>query len=346
MAFPATGERSTWLSIRESPMSRSVRFHEFGGPDVLKIEDVVVPEPGPKEVRLRIRAIGLNRSEVLTRSGRAATKATLPAQLGLEAAGAIEALGSDVDGLAVGDRVAVIPGEIGRGYYGEVALAPARALVKVPHNQSWQDAAATWMAFATAWTGLIDIARLSSGRTVLITAASSSAGLAAIQTARKVGANPVALTRTSAKAAALLEAGAAHVIATEEQDIVREVARLTGGKGAEVVFDAVGGPTFEKLVEATAIGGLLVAYGRLSPDATPLPLAQVLWKDLTVRGFGLPTTIARDDKLAALKQFIGEGLASGALRPIIAKTFPFDEIVAAHRYLETGAQFGKVVVTV
>src|SRR6266478_3275668 len=301
-------------------MSRSVRFHEFGGPEVLKMEDVVVPEPG--------------------------TKATLPAQLGVEAAGVIEAFGSDVDGLAVGERVAVIPGDLGRGYYGEVALAPARTLVKIPPNQSWQDAAATWMAFGTAWAGLIDIARLSTGRTVLITAASSSAGLAAIQTARKVGANPVALTRTSAKATALLEAGAAHVIATEEQDLVTEVARLTGGKGAEVVFDVVGGPTFEKLAEATAIGGLLIAYGRFSPDVTPLPLAKVLWKDLTIRGFVLPTAVALDDKLAALKQFIGEGLASGALRPIIARTFPFDEIVAAHRYLQNGAQFGKVVVTV
>jgi NADPH:quinone reductase-like Zn-dependent oxidoreductase len=327
-------------------MSRSVRFHEFGGPEVLKIEDVVVPDPGPKEVRLRIKAIGLNRSEVLTRSGKAATKATLPAQLGLEAAGVIETLGSEVDGLAIGDKVAVIPGEMGRGYYGELALAPARTLVKIPHTQSWQGAAATWMAFATAWTGLIDIARLSAGHTVLITAASSSTGLAAIQIARKVDATPIALTRSSAKAAALLEAGAAHVIATEEQDLVAEVARLAGGKGADVVFDAVGGPTFERLAEATAIGGLLITYGRLSPDATPLPVAQVLWKDLTVRGFGLPTTIARDDKLAALKQFIGEGLASGALRPIIARTFPFDEIEAAHRYVETGTQVGKVVVTV
>jgi NADPH:quinone reductase-like Zn-dependent oxidoreductase len=327
-------------------MSRSVRFHEFGGPEVLKIEDVVVPDPGPKEVRLLIKAIGLNRSEVLTRSGKAVTKPTLPTQLGLEAAGIIEALGSDVDGLAVGDKVAVIPGEAGRGYYGELALAPARTLVKIPQDQSWQDAAATWMAFATAWTGLIDIARLSAGRTVLITAASSSTGLAAIQTARKVGATPVALTRTSAKAAALLAAGAAHVIATEEQDLVAEVARLTGGKGADVVFDAVGGPTFQKLAEATANGSLLITYGRLSPEATPLPLAQVLWKDLTIRGFGLPATIARDEKLAALKQFIGEGLASGVLRPVIDKTFPFDEIVAAHRYVESGTQFGKVVVTV
>jgi NADPH:quinone reductase-like Zn-dependent oxidoreductase len=181
-----------------------------------------------------------------------------------------------------------------------------------------------------------------------MTVASSSTGLAAVQIARKLGATPIALTRTSMKATALLEAGAAHVIATEEQELVAEVARLTSGRGADAVFDAVGGPTFGKLAEATAIGGLLIAYGRLSPEteATPLPLVQVLWKDLMVRGFGLPSTIAHDDKLAALKLFIGDGLVSGALRPIIARTLPFDEIVAAHRYLQTGAQFGKVVVTV
>jgi NADPH:quinone reductase-like Zn-dependent oxidoreductase len=327
-------------------MPRSVRFHEFGGPEVLKIEDVEAPAPGPKEVRLQIKAIGLNRSEVLTRSGRSATKPSLPARLGSEAAGLIEAVGSEVEGFTVGDRVVVVPDAGGRGYYGEFGLAPARTLVKMPDNQSWQDAAATWAAFATVWIGLIDIARLSAGQTVLITAGSSSTGLAAIQTALAVGATPVALTRTSEKAAALLEAGARHVIATEEQDLVPEVARLTGGKGAEVVFDAVGGPTFEKLTEATAPGGLLITYGRLSPEPTPLPLAQVLWKDLTVRGFALPTAIAHDDKLAALKQFVGEGLASGALRPIIARTFQLDDIVAAHRYLESGAQFGKVVVLV
>jgi NADPH:quinone reductase-like Zn-dependent oxidoreductase len=327
-------------------MSRSVRLHQFGSPDVLKIEDVVVPDPGVQEVRLRVRAIGLNRSEVLTRSGKSAIKPTLPAQLGLEAAGVIEAVGSGVEGFAVGDRVAVIPGDMNRAYYGEVALAPAWTLVKLPPDQNWQEAAATWMAFGTAWAGLIDIGRLSAGQTVLITAASSSTGLSAIQIARKVGATPIALTRTSAKAAALLDAGAVHVIATEEQDLAHEVAQLTGGKGAELVFDAVGGPNFEKLAAAAAVGGILIVYGRFSPDVTPLPIPQVLWKNLTIRGFGLPTIIANDDKLAALKQFVGEGLASGALRPIIAKTFQFDDIVAAHRYLETGTQFGKVVVTV
>jgi NADPH:quinone reductase-like Zn-dependent oxidoreductase len=239
-------------------MSRGVRFYEFGGPEVLKIEEVVVPDPGPQEVRLRVKAIGLNRSEILTRSGKSATKPSLPAQLGLEAAGVIDALGTGVKDFAVGDRVAVIPGDTGRGYYSEVALAPARTLVKIAPDQNLQEAAATWMAFGTAWTGLVNIGRLTAGQMVLIRAASSSTGLAAIQIARKIGATPVALTRTGAKAAALLDAGAAHVIATEEQDLAREVAQLTGGKGAELAFDAVGGPNFEKLVDATAAGGLLI----------------------------------------------------------------------------------------
>ena len=179
-------------------MPRTVRFHEFGGPDVLEIEEMTVPNPGPEEVRLRIRAIGLNRSEVLTRSGRSASKPTLPAQLGLEAAGEIDAIGPGVEGFVIGDHVAIIPGAMNRAYYSEVALTPARTLVKISRDQSWQEAAATWMAFATAWTGLIDIGRLSAGQMALITAASSSTGLAAIQVARKVGATPIALTRTSA----------------------------------------------------------------------------------------------------------------------------------------------------
>jgi NADPH:quinone reductase-like Zn-dependent oxidoreductase len=327
-------------------MSRSVRIHEFGGPEVLTIEEVAVPELGATEVRLQVKAIGLNRSEVLLRSGRAATQPVLPTQIGLEAAGLIDAVGSDVKGFTIGDRVAVIPGQSGYHYYGELALAPARTLVKAPDHVSWEAAAATWMAFGTAWGGIIDAAGLSAGQAALITAASSSTGLAAIQVARSIGATPIALTRTSAKKRALLNAGAAHVIATEEQDLVAEIVRLTDGKGAEVAFDAVGGPAFAQLVDAMSDNGKIIVYGRLSPDATPLPVVRVLWKDLSIRGFSLPRVVLDDVKLVALKRFVSEGLASGALRPVIAKTFPFDDIVAAHRYLESGDQIGKVVVTV
>lgn len=163
-------------------MSRSVLIHKFGGPEALKIEDVMATEPGPGQVRLRIRAIGLNRTEVTLRSGRSAVKPPLPTQIGFEAAGEIEALGPEVEGFAIGDRMAVIPayGAAIYGFYGEVSLAPARSLVAVPPNVTWEDAVATWAAFATEWAGPIDIGRLSAGQVVLIFAASSSVGLAAI----------------------------------------------------------------------------------------------------------------------------------------------------------------------
>ncbi|MEI9984456.1 MAG: zinc-dependent alcohol dehydrogenase family protein [Aliidongia sp.] len=329
-------------------LSRSVRIREFGGPEVLRIEEVAIPAPGPAQVRLRIRAIGLNRTEATFRAGRSAVLPSLPSQIGFEAVGEIEALGPDVDGFAPGEPVGLIPaysaGEY--GLYGEVALAPARSLVRLPADTAWETAAATWVAFATAWGGMIDLAGLSSGQVVLIPAASSSVGLAAIQVARRVGAVPVALTRTGTKAAALRDAGAELVIASQEQNVVAEVQRLTGGKGAELIFDPVAGPGFGALVEATASGGTLIVYGALGGAVANVPVMPLLGRGLTLRGFGLTTMTRSDKNLAALKHFVEDGLAAGALRPTIAKTFRFDEIVEAHRYLEAGEQIGKIVVTV
>ena len=163
-------------------MTRSVRIHEFGGADVLKIENVTVGEPGPGQVRLRIHALGLNRTEVTLRSGRSPVKPSLPSSIGFEAAGVIEALGPDVSGFVVGDRVALVPAYSAAQYalYGEVSLAPARSLVAIPDNISFSEAAATWVAYGTAWGGLVAIGALGAGQTVLIPAASSSVGLAAI----------------------------------------------------------------------------------------------------------------------------------------------------------------------
>jgi NADPH:quinone reductase-like Zn-dependent oxidoreductase len=197
------------------------------------------------------------------------------------------------------------------------------------------------MQYLTAYGALIDIAGLRPGETVVIPAASSSVGLAAIQIANKVGATPVALTRGRSKRQALKGAGAAHVIATDEQDLVGEVLATTGGKGARVVFDPVGGPTVEKLTKAMAGFGVLFLYGALSTEPTPLPLFDVLVKGLTIRGY--TTDPARRERG---KRFINEGLADGSLKPIIAKAFPLEQIVEAHRYLESNQQFGKIVVTV
>jgi NADPH:quinone reductase-like Zn-dependent oxidoreductase len=329
-------------------MTRSVRIHEFGGPEALRVDDVALGEPGTGEVRLRIHAIGLNRTELTLRSGRLPVKPSLPSPIGFEAAGVIEALGPNVSGFSVGDRVALVPAYNASQYglYGEASLAPARSLVAIPDNVGFVDAAATWVAFGTAWSGLVAVGALAAGQSVLISAASSSVGLAAIQIANLLGARPIALTRRSKKATALLAHGATAVVVTEEQDVVAEIHRLTAGVGANLVLDPVGGPGFAVLAKSAAAGGTLVLYGALDARPTVVPPFDIFARNLTIRGVALPV-LARDDlKLAELKRFVSEGLARGALRPTIARTFAFDDIANAHRFIEAGEQIGKIVVTV
>jgi len=329
-------------------MARIVRFHKTGGPEVLQIENVEVPPPGKGEVQITIKALGLNRAESMFRSGQYLEDPKLPARLGYEAAGTVTAIGPGVQGFKIGDAVSTIPNFSLNDYglYGDLANAPVRAVTHHPASLSWPEAAAVWMQYLTAYGALIDIAGLKSGETVLIPAASSSVGLAAIQIANKVGAVPVALTRGGAKRQALIDAGATHVIATDEQDLVKEILGITGGKGARVVFDPVGGPTFAKLARATAQLGTLFLYGALSTEPTPLPLFDVLGKRLTVRGYVMMEITGDPERLERGKQFINEGLADGSFKPIIARTFPLEQIVEAHRYLESNQQIGKIVVTV
>lgn len=329
-------------------MTRIVRFHEIGGPEVLKVEDVAVPAPKAGEVQIRVKAMGLNRAEVMFRTGQYVTEPTFPAILGYEAAGTVEALGPDVDGLAVGDAVSVIPcfmlGEY--GLHGELVNAPATGVVKHPETLSWEEAAAAWMMFTTAYGALIDIADVKAGETVLIRAASSSVGLAAIQITKALGAIPVALTRRSNKRDELLAHGAAHVIATEEQDLVAEVRRITDGKGARVAFDPVGGPEVGKILVALSSLGIFFQYGALDTTPITIPVLSLLGKNLTVRGYQLFEITQDPERLRKAKVYIVEGLASGALKPVIAKTFTLDGIAEAHRFMESNEQIGKIVVTV
>jgi NADPH:quinone reductase-like Zn-dependent oxidoreductase len=329
-------------------MARVVRFHQTGGPEVLRIEQIEVPPPGTGEVQINIKALGLNRAESMFRRGQYLEAPKLPARLGYEAAGTVAAVGPGVQGFKVGDAVSTIPNFSLNAYvlYGDVANAPVHAVTHHPASLSWAEAAAIWMQYLTAYGALIDLGKLTKGDTVLVPAASSSVGLAAIQIANRVGAMPVALTRGQAKRQALLDAGAAQVIVTDEQDLVKEVLSITGGKGARVVLDPVGGPTFAKLAQATARLGTLFLYGALSPDPTPLPLFDVLGKWITIRGYVLMEITSDPARLERAKQFVNDGLASGSFKPLIAKTFPLVQIVEAHRFLESNQQVGKIVVTV
>ncbi|MER9303924.1 zinc-dependent alcohol dehydrogenase family protein [Mesorhizobium sp. M0293] len=329
-------------------MVRVVRFHQHGGPEVLRIEDVELPRPGPDEVQIRVKALGLNRAEALLRAGAYIEMPTLPSGLGLEAAGIIEAVGEGVNDFASGDAVSVIPPQsmIRWPAYGELTTYPASLVVKHPPSLDWQTAAAVWMQYLTAYGALIDIARLHSGDHVVITAASSSVGLAATQIANRIGATAIALTRTLAKRQALLDAGAAHVVVLAEEDITTRLNEITGSQGVRVVLDAIGGPIFEPLTAAMSKGGILIECGGLSREPTPFPLPAVLAKTLTLRGYLVHEITGNPAKLEAAKAFILEGLETGTLKPIIDRTFAFDQIVEAHGYLESNEQFGKIVVTI
>jgi NADPH:quinone reductase-like Zn-dependent oxidoreductase len=328
-------------------MTKVVRFHEYGEPDVLRIDDIDVSAPAADEVQIAVRAIGLNRAEVMFRRHAYLQEAEFPSKLGYEAAGTVKALGSSVSEFSQGDAVSVIPTlDMARwGTYGEVINVPARHIVKHPANLSFEQAAASWMQYVTAWGALIEQAKLSAGEFVIVSAASSSVGIAAFQIARSVGATVIATTRTSAKAESLRKAGAHHVIATAEEDLFARVREITGGKGARVVFDPIGGPAIAQLAECMSVGGILLEYGALSPAEGPFPQFAVLGKSLTLKGYLYTEIVSEDAILERAKAFINEGLRSGALDPLISRTFAFDQIQEATYFLESNEQIGKIVVT-
>jgi len=329
-------------------MARIVRIHEYGDASVLRIEDLAVAAPASDEVQINVKAIGINRAEVMFRNHAYLQEADFPSRLGYEAAGVVLELGAGVSGFKPGDAVSLIPPlDIAKwGTYGEVANVPARLLVKNPEGLSFEKAAAVWMQYVTAWGGLVDYAKLGDKDTVIITAASSSVGLAAIQVARSVGATVIATTRTAEKRQALLDAGAHHVVATEQESLVDRVMAITNGKGANIAFDPVVGPAFEALAASLTAGGILVQYGALSSEPTPFPPFTVLGKHLTLRGYIYTEVVGDDAALERAKAFITQGLRSGALDPVIARTFPLDQIQDAQRFLESNGQIGKVIVTV
>src|SRR5882757_2900774 len=213
-----------------STTARTVLFHELGGPDVLRVEDVEIPPPGPGQVLVRVEALGINRAEALLRAGTYYYQPTLPASRnGYEAAGTVEAVGEGVTAFVPGDPVmAAANFELSaHGVYGELVLLDENAVVPRPAAVDAVTAAASWLTYSTSYGALVRTAGLEPGDQVLITGASSGVGTAAIQVARRSGAVPIATTRTEAKRQRLLDLGAEHVIVTEHEDVGKEVKRLT-----------------------------------------------------------------------------------------------------------------------
>ncbi|WP_227983138.1 zinc-dependent alcohol dehydrogenase family protein [Nocardia spumae] len=324
--------------------ARTVVFHELGDPDVLTIEDLRLPAPGPGEVLIRIEALGLNRAEALFRAGTYYYLPTLPgSRLGYESSGVIEAVGPDVTEFAVGDEVSTGPNieMSAAGVYAERVVLPVESVVPRPAGLDAVTGAATWLTYSTAYGGLVETGGLRPGDHVLITAASSGVGIAALQTAARIGAIPIAVTRTGEKNRDLLDNGAAHVIASADSDVVAETRRITGGVGAQVVFDAVGGPGLAELSTAAAHNGTVVVYGWLDQRPMSMPMN---WP-LRILGYANMELSTTAEGRRRINHWIASGIRDGVFRPHVGAVFAgLDSIRDAHRLMESSTHTGKIVV--
>lgn len=324
--------------------AHTVLFDETGGPEVLKVRDVELAAPGPGEVLTKVEALGLNRAEALFRAGTYYYPATLPASRnGYEAAGVVEAVGGGVTAFAPGDLVLTTANlELSaQGVYADRVVLPQDAVAPRPAGVDAVTASAVWLTYTTAYGALHLRAHLRPGDHVLITGASSGVGTAALQVARRAGATPIATTRTEDKRRQLLDLGAAHVIVTDTEDVAKETKRLTGGRGADIVLDAIGGPDFQTLGDAAAQDATYVVYGWLDGRPTVVPMT---WP-ATVHGYSNATVVDSADARRRAAAYLGAGLADGTLRPAIAQVFDgLDRMGDAHRLMEANTHIGKIVV--
>lgn len=328
-------------------MAKIVRFHRFGGPEVLQIDELPEDKPGPGEVRIKVQAFALNRADYLYRHNMHAVTPKLPSRIGYEATGIIDAVGPKVNGWKIGDRVANVPlGSPDYGVYGDSALLPAYTLMPVPQHLSIEEATSVWMQYMTAWGGLFVFGNITAADVVLITAASSSAGVGAIQLAKDAGARVIATTRTAAKREFVKSIGADHVIVSDEEDIGEQVRKFTDGEGARLVFDCIGGSFLEKCVAGAAFGGKVIFYGLLSERATEVPIIPMCLNEVSLHPYSMITIFNDPIRRKAGLNYVQGRLACDAFRPPIDRVFSLAEVVEAHRYMEQNRQRGKIVVRV
>lgn len=318
---------------------RAVRIHTPGGPEVLQVEEIPIPQPGPGTALVRLTAIGVNYIDIYHRSG--LYKLPLPATLGMEGAGAVEAVGEGVTEVKPGDRVAWA---MHIGSYAEYAVVPASRLVPVPDGVSDETAAAIMLQGMTAHYLTHSTYPLRPGDKVLVHAAAGGVGLLLIQIAKMRGATVYGTVGSPAKAQAAYQAGADHVFLYNEQDFVAAVRELTNGQGVQVVYDSVGQATFAGSLKCLAPRGYLVLFGQSSGPVAPVD-PQVLSAHGSVfltRPSLAHYTLTRDETVARARDLF-TWLAEGKLKLAIDSRLPLDQAAEAHRRLEGRATSGKVL---
>jgi putative PIG3 family NAD(P)H quinone oxidoreductase len=322
---------------------RAVVLTQFGGPEVLQIVDIPAPKPGPEEVLVQVRATALNRADLLQRRGLYPNPFPDAHDVpGMEFSGTVASVGERVRAWHVGDEVM---GIVSGGAYGEQLVVHERQAMRIPAGVSLADAAAIPEVFITAWDAIVVQGGLTSGRWVLVHAAASGVGTAAVQIAKAIGARVVA-TCSAGKVAAVRALGADVVVDYAAQDFVQAVRDATGGRGVDVICDVVGGDYLDRNVAAIAVKGRIVQVGVMAGGAVTFNVGALLPKRASIAG-----TVLRarplEEKIAISQRFATEVLPlfeSGALRVVIDSRYRLDDIAAAHAYMETNANVGKILI--
>jgi NADPH:quinone reductase-like Zn-dependent oxidoreductase len=342
--------------------TEAIVLREHGGPEVLVRETIDLPDPGPREVRVRVRAVAVNHLDLWVRRGLPKLRLEYPHRLGSDVVGEVDALGPRARGLGVGDKVVISPGiscgvcdrclsgkdtlcrkyailgEHTQGGYARHLLVPDANLLSYPGDLPYTQVAAVPLVFLTAWQMLVDKARVQPGETVLVHSAGSGVSSAAIQIAKLYGARVIATIGNAAKAERARRLGVDDLIDSTTQDFVAEVKRLTGKRGADVVVDHVGGEVLAKSIVATAAGGRIVTCGATAGHEPAIDLRHIFFRQIAIMGSTMGSKGSLFDILEHVKQ--------GKLKPVVDRVLPLWEAREGHRVLEAREAFGKVVLEV
>jgi NADPH2:quinone reductase len=321
-------------------MAKAIRFHETGGPEVLRYEDVEVGEPKEGEARVRHTAIGVNYVDTYHRSG--LYKLPLPSGLGVEGAGVVEAVGKGVSHLRAGDRVAYAGGP--PGGYAQVRLIPADRLIQLPAGIADPQAAAMMLKGITAWMLTHRVHAVRAGETVLFHAAAGGVGLVAVQWLKALGATVIGTVGSDEKAKLARAHGCDHVIVYTREDFTKRVRELTGGAGVPVVYDSVGKDTFQGSLDCLSPAGLMVSFGNASGAVPPFDIAQLAAKgSLFLTRPTLFSYTARREDLEAGARALLQVVQSGKVKVEVGRTYPLAEAAQAHRDLQSRKTTGSLV---
>lgn len=328
-------------------MARVLRLHEFTGVSGIRLDEVSIPEPGPGEIRIDVEAFSLNFGDFHLFENKYVFSMDLPARFGDECAGIVDAVGEGVHELRVGDQVSTIPWmNEGYGVDGEFAIVPERFAVRYPENLSPEEACSIWVPYLTAYYALFEISAINADDYVLITAASSSAGMAAMDMCKMAGAKTIGTSRTSSKREFLLDVGFDHVIAQSDGNMSDQIMEFSDGRGVRIIYDPIGGQLVQDYARGLGQDAIIFLYGGMDPTPTIVPEIEMIQRAAIIRPYSVYNHIYDKESRERGVKFVYDALARGDLEARVEHVYPLEEFRQAFEHQRTSTtRKGKLVIS-